>query len=118
MFFKIGVLKNFADFTENYLFWSLFSTKLQAYRPEETPTQVFSCEISENYTTPLVASSKRFIYYITGPLGHPRPIIESKHCKTFPESGKNSLSVIISPKITLILLEQFIQKSTLLYPSR
>ena len=33
MFFKIDVLKNFADFTGNYLFWSLFSIKLQVFRP-------------------------------------------------------------------------------------
>ena len=29
MFFKLGVLKNFAIFTENHLFWSLFLTLLK-----------------------------------------------------------------------------------------
>ena len=46
-----GVLKNFANFTGKHLCWSLFFTKLQAFRPatllKKTPTQVFSCEIWE-----------------------------------------------------------------------
>ena len=33
MFFKIGVLKNFAIFTWKHLCWSLFLTKLQTWRP-------------------------------------------------------------------------------------
>ena len=33
MFFKAGVLKNFANFTGNHLNWSLFLTKLQTFRP-------------------------------------------------------------------------------------
>ena len=44
MIFKIGVLKNFANFTGKHLSWSLFSIKL-------TPTQLFSseyCEIFKN----------------------------------------------------------------------
>ena len=39
MFFKIGVSKNFANFTGKQLCWNLFLIKLQ----------VFSCEISENF---------------------------------------------------------------------
>ena len=31
-FFKIGALKNFTNFTVKYLCWSLFLTKLQAWR--------------------------------------------------------------------------------------
>ena len=60
MFFEIGVLKNFAIFTEENLCWSLLLIKLQAFRP----TQVFSCEyceIFENsffYRTPLVLAFK------------------------------------------------------------
>ena len=44
MFFKIGALKNFANFTEKHLCWSLFLIKLQAWRTliKETPTQMFS----------------------------------------------------------------------------
>ena len=33
MFFKIEVLKNFANFTGKHLCWSLFLIKLQALRP-------------------------------------------------------------------------------------
>ena len=33
MFFKIVVFKNFANFTGKHLCWSLFSIKLQAFRP-------------------------------------------------------------------------------------
>ena len=32
MFFKIGVLKNFANFTAKHLCWSIFFIKLQAWR--------------------------------------------------------------------------------------
>ena len=32
MFFKIGILKNFSNFTANHLCWSLFLIKLQAIR--------------------------------------------------------------------------------------
>ena len=39
---KKGAFKNFANFTENRLYWSLFSIKLQALR-----TQVFSYKICE-----------------------------------------------------------------------
>ena len=48
MFFKIGVLINFAIFTGKHRRWTLFLIKLQFFRPatlsKETPTQVFSCE--------------------------------------------------------------------------
>ena len=61
MFFKIGVLKNFANFTGKHLRWSIFLTKLQALR---SPTQLFSyeiCELFKNtffYRTKPVAASK------------------------------------------------------------
>ena len=71
MFFNIGVLKYFANFTRKQLCWGLFLIKLQAFRPlglqyyqKEAPTQVFSCEIMQifKYTfffhrTPPVAAS-------------------------------------------------------------
>ena len=38
MFFQIGVLKNFTNFTKKHLRWNLILVKL------ETPTHVFSCE--------------------------------------------------------------------------
>ena len=55
MFFKIGVLKNFAIFTGKHLCWGLFFNRvpfrkgLQAFNfiKKETPTQLFSCEYCE-----------------------------------------------------------------------
>ena len=52
MLFKISVLKYFANFTEKHLCWSLFFNKvavpgLQFYQ-KDTPTQVFSREISND----------------------------------------------------------------------
>ena len=41
IFFKIGVLKNFADFTGKHRCWSLFLIKFK----KQTPTQAFSLEI-------------------------------------------------------------------------
>ena len=67
MFFKIGVLKSFANFTGKHLCWSLFLKNLQAeglqLPKKKTPTQVFSCELCENfkntfsYRTPPVSAS-------------------------------------------------------------
>ena len=45
MFFTVGVLKNFANFTGKHLCWSL-----QLYQ-KETSTQVFSCEICEIFNS-------------------------------------------------------------------
>ena len=42
MFFKIGVLKNFAIFTGKHLRWSLFLIKLQAFRCSPVNTAKFS----------------------------------------------------------------------------
>ena len=52
MFFKIGVLKNFVNFSRKHLRWSLFLIKLHGWKclqlyEKETPTQLFSCEICE-----------------------------------------------------------------------
>ena len=51
MFFKIGVLKNFANFTGKHLCWSLFLIKFQTLRPatllKRDSRQVFSCTISK-----------------------------------------------------------------------
>ena len=49
MFFKIGLFKNFANFTGKHLCWSLFLIKLQAFRS----SNLF-------YRTPPVAASKMF----------------------------------------------------------
>ena len=37
MFFKIGVLKNFANNTGKHLCWSLFLIRFQAFRPSKIP---------------------------------------------------------------------------------
>ena len=64
MFFKLGILKNFAVFTGKHLNWSAFVIKLQALR--HTQIQEFSCEIwqifknSFLYRTHLVAASNGF----------------------------------------------------------
>ena len=48
MFFKIGVLNNFAIYTEIHLCWSLFFKKLQdKLFKKEIPAQVISCEYWE-----------------------------------------------------------------------
>ena len=75
MFFKIGVLTNFTNFTGKHLYWNLFLIKLQPLRLatllKETPTQVFSCKICEIfrntlfYRTPPVAASS----FMTSTLG-------------------------------------------------
>ena len=66
MFFKIGVLKNFPNFTGKQLCWSLFLTKFFTNFIKNTPTQVFSCEICKTFkntffdrTPPVAASVKR-----------------------------------------------------------
>ena len=47
IFFKKGVLKNFASFSEKELFWSL-SLNIQAWRPaKEIPTQLFSLNFAK-----------------------------------------------------------------------
>ena len=55
MFFKLGVLKNFANFTGKHLCWGLFIIKLQGWKVaglrrsaillKRESTQVFPCEI-------------------------------------------------------------------------
>ena len=61
MFFKIGVLKNFAIFTKKHLSWSLFLTTLQANVPatllkRDSNTAVFLGVLR----TPPVAASRAF----------------------------------------------------------
>ena len=59
MFYKKGVLKNFAKFTEKYLRWNLFFNKVADLSPatllKKPPTQVFSCEfckiLKNNFST-------------------------------------------------------------------
>ena len=73
-FFKKDVLQSFANLTGKHLQWSLFSIKLQAFRPEKLlkrePNTVLSYEIYEIYEifkdtlfyrTHPVAASERFV---------------------------------------------------------
>ena len=67
MFFKIGVLNSFPNFTAMHLCWGLFLKSLQAeclqLYLKKSSTQVFSCEVCEIfnntffYRTPPVAAS-------------------------------------------------------------
>ena len=51
MFFKVGVLKNFANFTGKHLCWSLFLIKLQAWRHGTQPTQLFPMKFAKFFWT-------------------------------------------------------------------
>ena len=73
LFFKIGVLSNFAIFTAKHLRCCV-GIKLQAWRTEallnETPTQVFSCEFCEivkhsffYWTTPVASSDALGVWH-------------------------------------------------------
>ena len=67
MVLKIGIFKNFTNFIEKHLCWSLFLINLQAWGlqiyQKKTPTQVLSIETCESfkntfsYRTPLVDAS-------------------------------------------------------------
>ena len=66
MFFKIGVLKNFANFIGKHQCWSIFLIKLQVWTLLKRDfRQLFSCEISDIfkntffYRTPPVAASEQ-----------------------------------------------------------
>ena len=64
MFFKIGGLKNFVNYTGKHLRWSPFFKKLQAkglqLYQKETPIQAFSCEVSEIFNKPFTMQKQSF----------------------------------------------------------
>ena len=69
MFFKIGVLKNFAKFTGKHLSLGLFFTKVASsacnFIKKETAVQVFSCEFGENFKNTFLAehlNASAFVY--------------------------------------------------------
>ena len=92
MFFKIGVLKIFADF--KHLCWSLFLIKLLVWRPatllKETTKQVFSYEIcwifknSFFYITPTVAAFVLFMIQFWQVLTSLKSFLECTLPLTFP----------------------------------
>ena len=63
MFFKIDLLKSFANFTGKHLRQSLFLKNLQAEGLQlylkNTPTQVFSCEVAKFLRTPFFTEHLR-----------------------------------------------------------
>ena len=86
MFFKIGVLKNLANFTGKHLCWNLFLIKLQALSPvtllKGTPAHVFSCEICEMFKNIFFIEHLRWLLLFRSifPFHTYRP-------KTLPEMG-------------------------------
>ena len=56
MFFKIDVLKNFADFTEKYVL-NLFLINLQALLKKKLPYRCFSMKFAKFVRAPSVAAS-------------------------------------------------------------
>ena len=74
MFFKIGVLTNFANFTGKHLYWILFLIK------KETPTQVLSCEVSEIFNTffqNIFLQSLLLVFWKSGENFSPRQLTNS-----------------------------------------
>ena len=68
MFFKIGVLKHFANFTGKHPRWSLFSIKFRASGLQlywkETPTLVFSYEIAKSLRTTFYTEHLRWLLLV------------------------------------------------------
>ena len=65
---KKSALKNFVNLTGKQLCWSLFLIKLQTRRMywQETPTQVFSCEICKIFNNTYFKEHLRTTTYILG----------------------------------------------------
>ena len=99
MFFKIGVLKNFAIFTGKHLWRNLFIIKLQAWRPEglqlyqkEAPTQVFSCEYCEILKNPFFCRTPLLLcYYLIASLA--------------PQELFNLISLFLLEEIAVFMLK-------------
>ena len=77
MFFKIGVLKNFANFIGKCQCWSIFLTKLQASRPAtllKKDSNTGSCEICDIF--------ENIFFYRTSPVAASEQIqeISVAHC--------------------------------------
>ena len=99
MFFKIGALENFVNFTGKHLYWSFLLIKLQALMPasllKTDSTQVFfyeTCKLFKNnffYRTPPVAAS------------------ENNKQQQLSESFANSCYRIISPIFLQELINDF-----------
>ena len=62
MFFKLGVLKNFPNFTGKQLCWNLFLRKFLTNFIQDTPTQVFSCGIWKNVKNTFSAEHPQLLF--------------------------------------------------------
>ena len=66
VFYRKGILKNFAKFTRKYLFWSLLYSKFPGkFIKKDTLTQAFSYELCDNF-------KKRFLQNTSGRLLLPK----------------------------------------------
>ena len=108
IFFKVGVLKNFTDFTGKHLCWSVFLIKLKAFRPatllKKTPTQVLCCEICETY--------KNTYPYRTPPVALPLKRSfpqKSKHSKTRLNEKNTYQDVLMISFIISIFPQQYLR---------
>ena len=54
---KVGVVKNFANFTGKHLFWSLFLIKLQALLKRDSNTGVFLWNLQKFLRTPILQNT-------------------------------------------------------------
>ena len=69
MFFKVGVHKNVANFTEKHLCWSLFVIKLQAFRPgcnlikKRLQHRCFSVKFGKFLRTSIFTEHLRWIFF-------------------------------------------------------
>ena len=94
---KKRVLKNFANFIEKHLCWSLFLIKLQAFSLnffwKETPTQVLPWEVCETFKlTPILKKTcKRLL------LESIRTIVPEKNCP--PDRVGVSVKVRVSFRV-------------------
>ena len=121
MFFKIGVLKNFATLTGKHLCWSLFLIKLLYccnFIKKETPIQVFSCEYCEIFgssffyrTPPVDASDYNSMVRITRIyLFHPSVASNIKNNSLSTAYNWLSRAKLISQVISSTLTEVFTEK--------
>ena len=62
MFFKTGVLKNFAMFTRKHLCWSLFLKKLQDWRPTFSLKKI--CKILQDFEYCKIFKNSFFIEHL------------------------------------------------------
>ena len=99
MFFKIGVLKNFANFTGNYLCWSLFLIKFLTNFIKDTATQVFSCEIWKNFKN---AFSTERLQWLLLSKETPTQVFACENCRIFKGTFFYRLPPVAASEWTLL----------------